>query len=280
MRDPRPDPSPPEPVSSDALPGAGSARLVDTPGELDRAGAAPRTTEYAGRRGASANEHRGLQIFAAPGLHERVAELAVREFPPGAKVCDLGAGTGALGVRLEDRGFRVTAADLVADNFGAGDSVEFIRSDLDGDFLPGHEGRFDAIVAVEIIEHLENPRHFLRRAGELLATSGRLIVTTPNIASPVSKARFLATGRFQWFTEADRSSLGHLSPISPWLLVDALADAGFEQIALESFGDARTSLAGWWKLRALARFFSFLARSSGDPEGDLLIATARRAVRP
>ncbi len=222
------------------------------------------------------SEYRGLRIFAAPGLHHRVAELAREHLPARARVADLGAGTGALSLRLADQGFRVTAADLVADNYGAGSAAQFVAADLDGDFLLGLERSFAGVVAVEILEHLENPRRFLRRAAELLAPGGKLFVTTPNAASPVSKARFLRTGRFQWFTEEDRRDLGHLSPLTPVLLRDALESAGLRLLALDSFGDPRDRVRGWWKLLLLARLIAPLARGSGDPLGDLLVAVAER----
>jgi SAM-dependent methyltransferase len=235
----------------------------------------PRRTSYEGRgAGQGTSEYRGLRVFAAPGLHEHVADLAGKHWRAGAEVLDLGAGTGALSLRLADAGFQVTGADLVEENFAARPSAEFVRADLEQDFLAGREGSFAGVAAVEIIEHLENPRRFLRRAAQLLEPGGVLIVTTPNAASPVSKARFVRTGRFQWFTDEDRRDLGHLSPLTPWHLRDALAGAGLELSQLGSFGDARERVRGWRSLLLLARGIAALARPSGDPRGDLLVATA------
>ena len=41
------------------------------------------------------------------------------------------------------------------------------------------DGRFDTIVAGEVIEHLENPAQFLTKAHEHLKPDGRLVLTTP-----------------------------------------------------------------------------------------------------
>ena len=40
--------------------------------------------------------------------------------------------------------------------------------------------RFDTIIAGELIEHLEYPKHFIKEAYKALNKNGRLIITTPN----------------------------------------------------------------------------------------------------
>lgn len=51
---------------------------------------------------------------------------------------------------------------------------------------------FDTILCGELIEHLENPYAFLRRLRTLLATDGRLVLSTPNpLAFPVVIAEAL-----------------------------------------------------------------------------------------
>ena len=41
----------------------------------------------------------------------------------------------------------------------------------------------DRVLLVEVIEHLEAPWSSLRKAAPALATGGRIVVSTPNIAS-------------------------------------------------------------------------------------------------
>ena len=54
---------------------------------------------------------------------------------------------------------------------------------------PFEKGRFDAVYAGEIIEHLTDPQAALRRWVELLKPGGRLIVTTPNRRHLLTRAR-------------------------------------------------------------------------------------------
>ena len=133
------------------------------------------------------NNYRGLRIHALYGLHEFVGALAERTFAAGSNVLDLAAGSGALCLRLKDSGFNPTACDLVDENFRLHDSVPFVAANLNQDFPAEFAGRFEGIVATEIVEHLENPRHFLRQCFSALKPGGQLILTTPNVDSALSR---------------------------------------------------------------------------------------------
>lgn len=50
----------------------------------------------------------------------------------------------------------------------------------DAQYLPFRGNLFDTIVAGELLEHLQNPCHFLDEVKRVLKPGGRLIVTTPN----------------------------------------------------------------------------------------------------
>jgi cyclopropane fatty-acyl-phospholipid synthase-like methyltransferase len=179
-----------------------------------------------GFSGQRMRDYRGLPIYAAPGLHEAAADVLCAAAVPGARVLEFGAGSGAMSLRLADLGFDVTASDLFAESFQPA-QVPFVAANLNAPFAAQWPQGFDAVMALEIAEHLENPRHMLREIRALLPPGGQLVLSTPNIANPVSQALFLRRGQFQWFRDADYREQGHITPLSPWMLEKALAEAGF-----------------------------------------------------
>jgi len=227
-----------------------------------------------GANGAFAN-YRGLPIHALPELHDAVEETAVRELPPGATVLDVAAGSGALCLRLEGAGFRMSACDIRGDGFRLHGAVPFHEVNLNHSFVEMIGQEFDAITAIEIIEHLENPRQFLRQCFALLKRGGRLLLSTPNIDSAVAKSVWVRTGTFPWFSDEDYASHGHITPIPAWVLRKAAAEAGFRAMRLSGVGRAGRLYARRWKILALARLLSTMERKAG-PQGEILFAEMQK----
>lgn len=53
---------------------------------------------------------------------------------------------------------------------------------LDDDQLREHEGRFDVVTAIEVVEHIPGPLNTMRQIASLLKPGGRLFLTTGNAA--------------------------------------------------------------------------------------------------
>jgi 2-polyprenyl-3-methyl-5-hydroxy-6-metoxy-1,4-benzoquinol methylase len=64
------------------------------------------------QRTASARSYRGHSVHAAPGVHEYAVALVRDALPTGGRVLEVGAGCGALALRLGDAGFDVVPTDL------------------------------------------------------------------------------------------------------------------------------------------------------------------------
>ncbi len=173
------------------------------------------TSEDVARR--HETDYHGIPIAAAGNAHAEVVGRLVELSSPPAAVLDIAAGYGALSARLIDAGYDVTANDLDPSRFQP--AIECRSVNLDGPFATELGGPYDAVVAVEIIEHLESPAAFLRECKALLRPGGVLVVSTPNLDSALSRVRFLTTGRPSWFTpESALGEEGHISPQFTWFM--------------------------------------------------------------
>jgi|ERR1035437_817657 2-polyprenyl-3-methyl-5-hydroxy-6-metoxy-1,4-benzoquinol methylase len=159
----------------------------------------------------------GILVHADLGVHELCEATLGQYVPAPAKILDLGAGAGALSLRLHRGGYDMTAIDVDASEWQA-PGIRFLEGDATAPLstLLG-DARFDAVCCVEVIEHVENQADLLRQAHDACRPGGYLLVTTPNITSFLSRAIFLRTGQFHQFADADLS-YGHISPITPWEL--------------------------------------------------------------
>jgi 2-polyprenyl-3-methyl-5-hydroxy-6-metoxy-1,4-benzoquinol methylase len=126
--------------------------------------------------------------------------------PPTAReVLEIGCGKGVTGALLKQRlGCRVTGVELspVAAAAAAGVLDEVITGDFERLEIPG---RYDVVMALELIEHLKDPFAFLARARDLLKPSGRIVLSTPNtghwsVVADLLAGRidYLATGLFTY----------------------------------------------------------------------------------
>src|SRR5207253_1620067 len=107
-------------------------------------------------------EYDGRLMRCAPGTHEAAAAIVTRHVAKDARVLDLASGTGAFLARLRDLGYaNLDAVELNVDGFRL-DGVTPRPVDLNSTFADQLPHQYGLISAIEIIEHLDCPRHFLR----------------------------------------------------------------------------------------------------------------------
>lgn len=99
------------------------------------------------------------------------------------RILDLGCGSGAFCRVLARQGYDVCGCDLSESGIAlardAAPECRFETLSVYDDLAAAFGTRFDAIVSIEVVEHLYDPDTFVRRAREALTGAGRFIVTTP-----------------------------------------------------------------------------------------------------
>jgi SAM-dependent methyltransferase len=158
-----------------------SCGLVSTSPPLPEEALAPwYPPEYYGRRNRRFNRlfERLIVVF-----RERRARLIARRARRG-RFLDVGCGRGLLPLLMNRRGWE--AHGLEVSETAAGHAREVLGIPVFVGRIeesPWEAGSFEAIVIWHVLEHLLDPRSALRRAHELLASGGLLVIAVPNFES-------------------------------------------------------------------------------------------------
>jgi 2-polyprenyl-3-methyl-5-hydroxy-6-metoxy-1,4-benzoquinol methylase len=166
----------------------------------------------------------------------RLAERTIRDWnlPYSSMILDLGGGTGHFAKTLSSYFENVHLLDFaptIQPNRIISSSGDLNNS------LPYSDSTFDAVVSLEVIEHLENPRHFVREIARILRVNGRCLISTPNQISLSSKLCLLLRSQFQQFQ--DSCYPGHITALLPIDLQRITAEAGFAHRSIIYTDDGR-----------------------------------------
>lgn len=155
--------------------------------------------------------------------HSRVVDLV----SAGSRVLDLGSGAGAVGAALKERkGCWVIGCD--AEPGALTDAYDrFFVADLNQGIPRFPEERFDYILALDVIEHLNRPEDFLDELRELAARTGATVVlSTANVAFLIVRLSLLF-GRFE-YGKRGILDITHTRLFTQRTLRRAMISAGFE----------------------------------------------------
>ncbi len=123
-----------------------------------------------------------------------VLDLALRYCRRGLVIADIGAAPFITSCALKKLGYNVVAVDIEPEKYmdiAEVCEINVVKADLERDPLP--QLNASCVVFTEVIEHL-NPYYVpdvLRKINRAMVTRGRLILTTPNIASLFRRIRLL-----------------------------------------------------------------------------------------
>lgn len=158
-------------------------------------------------------EYSGIQEIAAYGLHSDVFKMLNPYLKKGMHILDFGCGQGAFSQRLVDIGMIVDACDINTDQIKANVNKK-ITLDLNKEINPdSFSDKYDILIALEILEHLQNPWKYLNDCLTLLKDDGIIVLSTPNISNFVSRLRFFMRGSLIAFENPDLAH-GHITPLS------------------------------------------------------------------
>lgn len=179
--------------------------------------------------------YKGLRVFNAPQVHYAIKDAVCIHLMPVSKILEIGAGTGALCIRLKDEGYNIIASGIESDTFRL-PGVEYHCIDLNQDIPKEHWEAYDGVVASEVIEHLENPFDFFRKIYMMLRPNGFAFITTPNILSVLDRLIFFSSGNYYLFSPKDFDEMGHQLILPFWLLKKAAEEAGLRVRDLRGVG--------------------------------------------
>jgi 2-polyprenyl-3-methyl-5-hydroxy-6-metoxy-1,4-benzoquinol methylase len=116
------------------------------------------------------------------------------------------------------------------------------------------------VIAVETIEHVENPRALMRNLVRIAKPGGVVIMTTPNQLSILSKFTLLLKNQFNAFQETPGLYPAHITALLEIDLIRISRECGLEQISVHYSNQGRVPfLARSWQ-----SFFSCGGRAFSD----------------
>jgi 2-polyprenyl-3-methyl-5-hydroxy-6-metoxy-1,4-benzoquinol methylase len=159
---------------------------------------------------------------AGTSTHEILECVLAASHPaPNLRWLDIGCGRGDLLRQIRD-------VWEPADLYGI-DPIDWLDEDLKDDVsfcaVPAEQAEdlplFDRVFLIEVIEHLEAPWSALRHAARSVAPGGRLVVSTPNLATLRHRLELGLRGQLTSFRPDNQP---HLSPALPHVTERILAE--------------------------------------------------------
>lgn len=132
------------------------------------------------------------------GSPKQIAIQLLEEEGGGELLLDLGCGNGEFGSEIKKRGLYSEVYGVDIDErcirLSAKKGLIVEKIDLNNAKLPFDDNQFDAVTALEVIEHINDPLRLMKEVKRVLCPSGVSILSTPNI---------------QWVHHIFRLILGH-----------------------------------------------------------------------
>jgi len=191
---------------------------------------------------------------------------------PGQRVLEIGCGTGNTLAFLKENGFASYVAGIEKEkkcfksiNPAVDKMIEGNAESLEIPF----EAKFDAVLLLDVLEHLYSPFDLLKKVRPLLTPSGYVVVSIPNIRNYAVLKRLILKGRWDYKDSGvlDRS---HIRFFTRRSFLDALTQEGINMKLLdyrpnmENYGKALKLIPFLKEFFVCQHVFKFQFRGSGD----------------
>lgn len=146
----------------------------------------------------------------------------------------------------------------------------------DGQKLPFQDCIFDAILCLEVLEHIHCPEKILKEFYRVLHPEGELIITTPNAFAWWNVIRYWLLGSLKSRTQRAvyKGYLGapdHIRFYDPLSLMNILQENGFETVEISTKNHAIPLFRRWirwlrlldlefWPMNRLGHYICLIAR--------------------
>lgn len=156
-----------------------------------------------------------------------IYDLVLRNLGPisaTAMILDFGCGQGRFLQKLAKIHpvGRICGVDILDAPLGIPPGVTYAKQNLNSHIAYANES-FDVVFALEVIEHIENPRFMVRDIDRILKPGGRLVITTPNNENIRGFVSLIVRGHYWAFC-------GHSYPAH----ITALLELDMTRIAAET----------------------------------------------
>jgi SAM-dependent methyltransferase len=195
----------------------------------------------------------------------RMVRRALAGRSRGGTLVDVGCGVARIHDELSGLFDRYLGLDLVVYP-DAPPGVQRICADLERS-LPLREAVADLAVAVEIIEHLENPRALVRELARITRPGGVVVITTPNQLSALSLLSLAFKRKFAAFQDVHYPA--HRTALLEIDLRRIVSEAGLVDATVHFSGHSRLPLTS-------LTYPGWLARCSPALLSDNVLIVARK----
>jgi 2-polyprenyl-3-methyl-5-hydroxy-6-metoxy-1,4-benzoquinol methylase len=189
---------------------------------------------------------------SAEAIYRLVDGALEGRHPGGGLLLDVGCGQGRLWGFVRRRFERYLGVDAVRYE-GFPPDGQFVRAVLDGEPVPLPDESAEVVVAVETVEHLENPRACARELTRLVKPGGWVVITTPNQLSLLSLLTLVVKHRFSAFQDVHYPA--HLTALLEVDLRRLASECSLADVHVDYTKQGRVVLTPWHYPRWLSRLF-------------------------